>query len=102
MSKLETARQLAKQTAKQEVFTENSPTEHRLESEETKSEVMNFIKAVQQVLDMTVANQQQLNRMEQKITQVEKEHWKQVRMLIIWLMIPLILTITVLMVLVLK
>lgn len=98
MNKIETARQLAKQTAVQEEKTVTSG--NQANSETLDKEVTDFISAVQQILQISIDNQQQMMQLETKLYQIEKDHWEQIRMLIFCILIPLILCITILLILI--
>ena len=98
MSKTEIAKQLAKQTAEQKQNTETSPNQTK--SDQPDKELTDFLGAIQMILQMSTDNQQQLKNLETKLTQIEKDHWKQIRMLIVTIGIPLILCITILLILI--
>lgn len=87
MNKLETARQLAKQTAEQKPSKANLPPDSQTNSEQTKQELINFIQATQKILDITTQNQQVLTGLEKKM----EEQKKQVRTLKSYLVILIVL-----------
>ena len=101
MNKLETARQLAKQTAGQQQYT---GTEHQQvnESEDiaSQAEVINFLQAVQEILKLAQENGAMIRKLQQQVTRVEKDHWTQVRMLIFLILLPLIMSITAMIILI--
>src|ERR1700761_1373066 len=90
MSKTETAKRLATQTAKQRRSTETSPGQFQeTDNEQVEKEMLNLFQATGKILE-TVMKIQRENQMQwERLDSLEKEHWKQVRMLIIFMMLPL-------------
>lgn len=93
MSKIEMARQLAKQTAEQGKFMENFQPEDQANRSHATKEVQDFLRTLHEVHQLGMSNQQALMELKLKVYQVEKDHWKQVRMLIWWIMFPLMMSI---------
>ena len=80
MSKLETARQLAKQTAEHSQSTESSTPPNKAPAVEPDQELLNFIEAVQKILNLTDGNRALLMKQEERMNQIEQKHtsWKTV------------------------
>ena len=91
MSKLETARQLAKQTAGHSQSTENSTQQNKASVPETEVEVMNFLEAVQKILNLTDGNRALLMKQAERMNQFERRHSKELLLMIIFLLIPMII-----------
>jgi len=91
MSKLETARQLAKQTAGHSQSTENSTQQNKASVRESEAEVMNFIQAVQKILNLTDGNRALLMKQAERMNQIEQKHTKEMRLMIIFLLVPMII-----------
>ena len=97
MSKLEKARQYTRQTIEQELNME-SLQEQQLVQQADK-EVPDFLQGLQHIHEITASNQKALTGLKQtqetilqKINQVEKGHWKQIRMLLWMIILPLIIS----------
>ena len=88
MNKLETAQLLARQTAGQQQNTEIKPPQEHTPPPKNNpdQELAWFLQTLEQVYQNTA-------QLKKKMAVMEEDHWKQIRMLIYWLVIPLTIAI---------
>jgi hypothetical protein len=82
MSKLETARQLAQQTNEPKPSTATPGQPIKQQQPESDTEVQDFLKTLHYIHLMSDRQLEEIQGLKQKIVQVEKNHWKQIRLLV--------------------